>query len=119
MDAWRPVQVVARMGRPDPQTSVPDRELTGTLAAVLARCATSDRITVASWEADTPPGTVLKTTEVAATDTAAMEQAVADALPSYTGPGGVVLLCYSAVLTRGLDNVRADVAADNGELPLV
>eukprot|EP00038_Savillea_parva_P012760 m.206776 g.206776 ORF g.206776 m.206776 type:complete len:532 (+) comp23479_c0_seq1:99-1694(+) len=112
-------EVVARMGRPDPQTPVPDRELTGTLAAVLARCATSDCITVASWEADTSPGTVLKTTEVAATDTAAMEQAVADALPSYTGPGGVVLLCYSAVLTRGLDNVRADVAADNGELPLV
>jgi hypothetical protein len=40
-------------------------------------------------------------------------------LGGLTGRGGVCLLCYSALLTRGLDAAKADVALDSGLSPLV
>ena len=37
----------------------------------------------------------------------------------FKRPGGVLLLCYSAVLTRGVDEVKTDAAMDGGSTPLV
>eukprot|EP01061_Rhynchopus_euleeides_P047041 TRINITY_DN9229_c0_g2_i2.p1 TRINITY_DN9229_c0_g2~~TRINITY_DN9229_c0_g2_i2.p1 ORF type:complete len:547 (+),score=194.08 TRINITY_DN9229_c0_g2_i2:178-1641(+) len=38
---------------------------------------------------------------------------------SFKSEGGLVLLTYSCVLTRGVDAVRADIAADAGDGPLI
>ena len=40
-------------------------------------------------------------------------------LDHYVRPGGLLLICYSAVLSRGGDQVRRDVSTSGGEVPLI
>lgn len=40
-------------------------------------------------------------------------------IAEFSGPGGIIDLLVSCLLTRGLDRVRSEVEAEGGELPLV
>ena len=40
-------------------------------------------------------------------------------LDHFTRPGGILLICYAAVVSRGIQQVQSDVTASGGELPLI
>ena len=44
---------------------------------------------------------------------AAVQSAIQNTLPQWMSPGGIVLLLYSLVMTRGVSAVRADLAASH------
>jgi len=52
-------------------------------------------------------------------DTVAIASQVMLSLPSFLGPGGVILFCYCLLLTRGLERICSEVALDGGSCPLV
>jgi len=49
----------------------------------------------------------------------ALRAEVTARIADFCGPGGVVDLVYSAVFTRGVDEVRREAQSEGGELPLV
>jgi hypothetical protein len=118
-------EIVLRMGNPHPRTLVSDSELAGAIAAVLLRCASAtgpeQAVTVACWVGEAPPvADAVSIGPALPQDEKAVTAAVMKHVAAYRGPGGCVLLCHSAVYSRGVEGVRADVAADGGgELPLV
>ena len=75
------------------------------------------RVVLAHWAAEV--GGEVASSEVAADGAAAVASALLANVGRLTGGGGVCLFCYSCVLTRGLDAVRADVARDDGLTPLI
>jgi len=115
--------VIAQAACPEPSAAVDDTALCRALATVLMRCATAapvptpSRVVVATW-ADGVAGGDLLETEVEATEGAVMAQLLPHSA-AFRSAGGVNLLCFSVALTRGLDQVRAEVALDGGSVPLV
>ena len=111
-------EVLALMGRPLPSASVDDGVLCAAFGAILWRCATAGQITLARW-AESPGGDVVGEEPFVADGPAAVAARLLPVLPSWKQRGGCCLLCYSAVLTRGIDKVKTDVALDAGSPPLV
>eukprot|EP00929_Paragymnodinium_shiwhaense_P002611 TRINITY_DN102911_c0_g1_i1.p1 TRINITY_DN102911_c0_g1~~TRINITY_DN102911_c0_g1_i1.p1 ORF type:complete len:536 (+),score=109.83 TRINITY_DN102911_c0_g1_i1:91-1698(+) len=117
--------LIAQAGCQDAAGVVSDEALARALAAVLVRAATTPgasgsnaagKVVATAWS-DGPGSQVLETELPAdAAAVAAHLQAQASVLRA---PGGVVLLCYAAVLSRGADLVRAEACSDGGSLPLV
>eukprot|EP00041_Stephanoeca_diplocostata_P034640 m.1190509 g.1190509 ORF g.1190509 m.1190509 type:complete len:566 (-) comp24555_c1_seq20:2029-3726(-) len=109
-------------------TIVSDNELCTALARVLVRCSTkgdngSYNVVVVQWENKDVGGSINADIVISGAGDTAHIVSVCDALvphvAAFRGRGGVCLLCYSAVLTRGIHRVRADVSADGGDMPLV
>uniref|UniRef100_A0A7S1TWT1 Deubiquitinating enzyme MINDY-3/4 conserved domain-containing protein n=1 Tax=Phaeomonas parva TaxID=124430 RepID=A0A7S1TWT1_9STRA len=48
-----------------------------------------------------------------------LEQSLMQLLPSFKAPGGVLLLVYCCVVTRGAENIQSDVRGSGGEPPLI
>lgn len=126
--------IVAQAGCPSPTVNLSgDEPLCKALATILVRCAkpaiaavdteaaegsgSIDRIVVASWIDGIAGGSVLETE--LPTDEAAVVSHLLTCAQAFRGAGGVNLLCYSAVLTRGIDRVRADAALDGSRQPLI
>lgn len=116
--------VIAQAGCPLPCTVVDDDMLARALAEVLVRCATVGRdgaaptkVIVADW-ADGTVGGAHSETEIEPTGAAVMAH-LRPRMGAFRGAGGVNLLCLSAVLTRGPEQVRSEMSLDGGSPPLV
>eukprot|EP00051_Salpingoeca_urceolata_P002406 m.49932 g.49932 ORF g.49932 m.49932 type:complete len:519 (+) comp12112_c0_seq1:50-1606(+) len=101
-----------------PASQVPDSALLDAIGRILLRCRPeeSSPVKLATWAGDTR-GTDVAVQDVQ--DPTQLTDKLSDMLPALKGAGGVVLLVYSAVLTRGVDLVRKDVLSDGGEPPLI
>ena len=86
------------------------------LRAAAAAHPAGHKLTLCEWDAAGVPGAIVS--QEVDPD---MLHAAVDGMYSegFRAPGGVVLLLYSALLTRGVDLVRQDISADAGEPPLV
>eukprot|EP01062_Namystynia_karyoxenos_P045357 TRINITY_DN33678_c0_g1_i1.p1 TRINITY_DN33678_c0_g1~~TRINITY_DN33678_c0_g1_i1.p1 ORF type:complete len:536 (+),score=131.82 TRINITY_DN33678_c0_g1_i1:89-1609(+) len=98
-----------------------EQELGRAIAQMLAGAASlagkeggGDSVALCRWKGD--PGGDIDTERVPGAE---CERAVAARLADFTGRGGVVLLLYSGVLTRGVAEVRGDIQAEHGDPPLV
>ena len=86
-------------------------------ATMIATCGGAEgpsRAKVARWAGEAGGRLEVDACEA---DAAAVAALLAD--DRLCGRGGVVLLCYSCVLSRGVATVAADAAVDGGSLPLV
>ena len=112
-------QVLADLGCPLPSLAVDDATLCTALGAILWRCAgTSGRVTLCRW-ADGVGGPLAPDEPFAADGVASVAAQLQPFVPSLKQRGGCCLFCYACVLTRGVNEVRADVALDGGSTPLV
>ncbi len=112
--------VIARASRANGFSSeyrASDNDLADALAAILAVCRTGESgpIRACTWEAKVGEG--VSVAELKSLDDARdfMRKNVA----AYKAKGGCVLLVYSAMLTRGVGQVRRDMAAAGADPPLV
>jgi len=121
--------IVAQADRPQASTVVTDDMLALALATILVRCATAPsdtkvdsvpeaRVVVASWAGDGYTSNQVQETELPA-DTSTVASHLKAMTSSLKGAGGVVQFCYSAILSRGLDKVRAESVLDGGRPPLI
>jgi len=121
-------ELLAQKGCPPPSAAVTEADLRAALAAILWRCASADapagakesiaqEVVLARWEGAV--GGPIVTESFAADGAASVAAWLAPVMPALRQKGGVVLLCYACVLTRGVEAVRADVALDNGSGPLI
>lgn len=110
--------IVAQAGCPEASFAVDDAALCRGIASILARCAEGRSGAVVAVWAEGQAGGELLETEVEASEDVLMATLLSHAA-SFRGPGGVLLLCYSAVLSRGLERVREDIRQDGGSPPLV
>lgn len=92
-----------------------------TLHTILARCRPEPgaplRLVRPKVGGDYRPEAQLEVEEFA--DPAAAEAEVMARIDGFRGPGGIIDLVYSAVLTRGVDLVTREALSEGGELPLV
>eukprot|EP00312_Isochrysidales_sp_CCMP1244_P033232 CAMPEP_0202746422 /NCGR_PEP_ID=MMETSP1388-20130828/8140_1 /ASSEMBLY_ACC=CAM_ASM_000864 /TAXON_ID=37098 /ORGANISM="Isochrysis sp, Strain CCMP1244" /LENGTH=549 /DNA_ID=CAMNT_0049413683 /DNA_START=26 /DNA_END=1675 /DNA_ORIENTATION=+ len=121
-------ELLAQKGCPPPSAAATEADLRAALAAILWRCASADapagakdsiaqEVVLARWEGAV--GGPIVTESFAADGAASVAAKLAPLMPALRQKGGVVLLCYACVLTRGVEAVRADVALDNGSGPLI
>jgi len=103
--------LISQAGCPQPTCVFDDGALSSVLAKILVRCARGGKVTVAN-------GDGLEASNLPA-DEAVVTQHLQGNANLFKRPGGVLLLCYSAVLTRGVDEVKTDAAMDGGSTPLV
>merc|ERR1719174_3432613 len=91
---------------------VTDEDFGDAVVTILTQCAKGKgAVEVAAWAGGSVGGAVDSKT-VALSDVAA---AVQGSLASFQGKGGAVLLTYSMLLTRGVDQVRKDIIAGGGD----
>lgn len=119
--------IVAQAGCPQASTVVTDDMLVSALAAILVHCAiapsvtqvdSAARVIVASWAGEGYTSNQVQEFELPVEELAVASH-LKTMIPSLKGPGGVVQFCYSAVLTRGLEKVRAESVLDGGRPPLI
>jgi len=88
---------------------------------ILARCRPEPgaplRLARPKTSGDYRPQAEVEVTEVA--DPSEAQAEVLARVEGFRGPGGIIDLVYSAVLTRGIDLVTKEACSDGGELPLV
>ena len=110
-------EVIAHLGCPLPSAAVDDETLCAALASILWRCASGGKIVLASYVGDV--GGAVSHDEFTVGSAAELGTRLLPKLAIFKGRGGCCLLLYACVLTRGLDNVKRDVALDNGMTPLI
>ncbi|KAJ9472809.1 Protein FAM188A-like protein [Diplonema papillatum] len=97
-----------------------DEILAQSIADALLACCKQNGpnalVALCSWKTGEPVGQGITTTEL---PRGVLMDAILGNLAEYKAPGGLVLLLYSGVLTRGVDNVKKDIDADAGDPPLV
>lgn len=108
---------LASQGSAQADTPFKDDEVVSVFCDILLGCCEDDsqKVTLCSWKTDRAAGEV-------ASDEISRDQlaeAVRDHIPSFMGKGGLLLLIFSCVETRGQDNLKKDVAVGGGELPLI
>lgn len=118
--------IVAQADCAAPSTIVSDEALSSALGSILVRCASApssagepgatSKVVIATW-ADDSKEQVLET-ELSA-DVEGVVAHLRTVINLFRAPGGANLLCYSAVLTRGLERVRAEMALDGSQPPLI
>ena len=104
------------------ETSSPSRaELAAVLAAMLAAAATGDGgVVLARWESGVVGGAIVADAPIAPGDACgALEALLEDEAAGWAAPGALCLLVVSAVLSRGVAAVRAEVNSEGGEPPLI
>jgi len=103
-----------------PQYQAGDADLAMALVAIFQTVAASNTgaVTLFSWGASQGRERldVVSRVHPVGPDT---EKAVAELLPAFKAPGGLLLIVYSCVATRGVDNVYADARRSGGEPPLI
>ena len=111
-------EVVAHLDCPLPSTgAADDNALAAALGVIVWRCATAGRVVLASFVSDV--GGECSQEEFVSDGPTDVANRLLPRMESWKARGGCCLLCYSCVLTRGLEALSADVAADNGATPLV
>ncbi|KNC51579.1 uncharacterized protein AMSG_12072 [Thecamonas trahens ATCC 50062] len=93
-----------------------DAEALAAVAQIVVQARTDDSapVHVARWAGEV--GEAIECDQVSADEVAAT---LVQAAEAWLGAGGALLLLYSLVATRGEAQVRADIAADAGEPPLI
>ena len=110
-------EVISLLVRPVPSKVIDPGMLCAALGAILLRCASGGRVTLAKWT-DLVGGALSEETFVA--DSAGtVAEILLPRAKTLMGRGGCCLFCYSCVLTRGIEAVRSDTALDNGTTPLI
>jgi hypothetical protein len=108
-------QALASSNKLDPSQPVSDTTLASALSRVVGRCSPEGKdFKLASWRGGQLGGSIdVETVESKAQESGddALATAVLASLPNFKAPGGVVLLLYSCVLTRGIEQVLQDMAA--------
>ena len=84
------------------------------LQVSASKTVTPDSIKLVSWK-DSLGGDI-NTTEIKLSD---LLPAVSSRINDYKSPGGIILVMYSGLLSRGIDLVKNDIDSDVGEPPLV
>ena len=97
-----------------PSDDVLCEALCRTLRASIKHLPVGSPVIISNWT--DPSKTTITSTEVEAKHA---KDAVAAQLDAFTAEGGVVLLLYSCLLSRGVDQTKKDIAADVGEPPLI
>ena len=110
-------EVIAHLECPMPDVAVGPEALCAAMAKILCRCATDGKVVLASWAGEV--GGELREDVVEGTDVSSVALALMAVVASLMGRGGCCLLCYSCVLTRGVDTVRSEACLDGGGVPLV
>lgn len=111
--------IIVQLDITNPKTPLGLDALVSTLAAIISQCSTSNECTVVEWAEGSAVGDGgLKVQEKVLLKTQLREHIRAN-LQKFTDPGGLVLLVYSCVLSRGVDQVRSDIGRDSGEPPLI
>lgn len=91
------------------------------IAGILARCRPDEgapiRLARPRERGNYRPDVELEEQEFS--DLAAAAAEIRARVEDFRGPGGLIDLVYSAVMTRGIEQVRIDATAEGGELPLV
>ncbi|EOD16960.1 hypothetical protein EMIHUDRAFT_244613 [Emiliania huxleyi CCMP1516] len=105
-------ELLAQKGCPPPSAAATEADLRAALAAILWRCASADapagakesvaqEVVLARWEGAV--GGPIVTESFAADGAASVAANLAPLMPALRQKGGVVLLCYACVLTRGVE----------------
>lgn len=97
-------------------TSFTDNHIALAIAACIAQCRPdpSQPVQMAKWEDQI--GMAVKFESLSSDQ---VEKYVLENMGELRAPGGLILIIYSALHTRGLDQVRKDVSVDGGDMPLV
>jgi len=99
-----------------PNMNVTDEMIAAALAEILLQCRPEPEgpCYVASWA-----GAVCQSVVESPVAPGEVEAHLLEHIASFKAAGGAVLLVYSAVLTRTVAQVRADIAASMGQPPLI
>eukprot|EP01060_Flectonema_neradi_P015058 TRINITY_DN2173_c0_g2_i1.p1 TRINITY_DN2173_c0_g2~~TRINITY_DN2173_c0_g2_i1.p1 ORF type:complete len:495 (+),score=92.81 TRINITY_DN2173_c0_g2_i1:61-1545(+) len=84
------------------------------LQASASKTPTPDTIQLASWKDSI--GGEINTTAIKLSD---LLPAITSKISDFKSAGGIILIMYSGLLTRGIDQVKKDIEMDVGEPPLV
>mmetsp|Transcript_7588 Transcript_7588/g.12263 ORF Transcript_7588/g.12263 Transcript_7588/m.12263 type:complete len:506 (+) Transcript_7588:249-1766(+) len=96
-----------------------EAEIASVLSRIIRQCGKDkDSLSVCLWEGENED---LCSRKVSANsvDAADVEQFVLANLAQFTAPGGLLLLVFSCVNTRGADAISMDIACGGGEPPLI
>jgi hypothetical protein len=113
--------VIAQMGITDPQIvlSAKPEALVSALSSIISQCTASAECKLVAWADGSNAGDGGLKVKEAVLPKEQLKEYISDHLSEFTAPGGLVLLVYSCLLTRGEDQIHADIRADGGEPPLI
>jgi len=101
-----------------PTTALLATAITHLLSAPYRNDASSGTLQAGLWDNDGASNSDQVSFQTFET-VSALEQCVLSNMDHYTRPGGLLLICYSVIQSRGVAAVQKDVAISGGECPLI